>query len=326
VVGDQAWFYTGTESSPTGQVVWICTSVSSDTVHSWSKQDEVVDGNLLVTDTITSDKIKANEIEADRIKNLRGLDVESSTGTVILDVSAGGINLGRVLGAGDFAGLDLLTSANIGVYIDAAAISNAYISDLSASKLTAGIIDASEIVVTNLDAGNINAGTLNADRIALDNVTLDTQSGQLVVKTEGIDSGQLADNAVNTLKVTNNVVTEFDFDEQATYLTGTGGFRNIGTVSVSVGSEDDPADIILLWGLDQEYPSGSGPEWSYRISDGSSDYINRFGMQAQADYPASSYAVRNASSGTYTFYLGWRGSNSNIRAKGWLMALVMKKQ
>jgi hypothetical protein len=65
VVGDQAWFYTGSLSNPTGQSVWICTSVSSSTSHSWVEQNEVIDGNLLVTDTITASVLRIDGITID---------------------------------------------------------------------------------------------------------------------------------------------------------------------------------------------------------------------------------------------------------------------
>lgn len=52
VVGDQAWFFTGNITNPTGQVVWIYEGSST-----WVKQEEVVDGNLLVDGTITADKM-----------------------------------------------------------------------------------------------------------------------------------------------------------------------------------------------------------------------------------------------------------------------------
>lgn len=55
---DQAWFYTGTESSPTGQSVWIY-NLGTDT---WTEQTEVIDGSLLVTETMTADKLVANQL------------------------------------------------------------------------------------------------------------------------------------------------------------------------------------------------------------------------------------------------------------------------
>ena len=57
---DQAWFYTGTAASPTSQGVWLYDSSTPI----WIEQDEVIDGNLLVTGTITSDKIDVTDLSA----------------------------------------------------------------------------------------------------------------------------------------------------------------------------------------------------------------------------------------------------------------------
>jgi len=55
ISSDQAWFYTGAQASPTSQSVWIYTGST------WVKQDEVIDGNLLVRDTLTADKISIGD-------------------------------------------------------------------------------------------------------------------------------------------------------------------------------------------------------------------------------------------------------------------------
>ena len=54
VASDQAWFYKGTLAAPTSQSVWIYNGSS------WTEQDEVIDGNLLVTGTGTFDKLVVN--------------------------------------------------------------------------------------------------------------------------------------------------------------------------------------------------------------------------------------------------------------------------
>lgn len=57
---DQAWFYTGTQSAPTAQNVWIYNG-STDT---WAEQTEVIDGNLLVDGSVTADQLSATSISA----------------------------------------------------------------------------------------------------------------------------------------------------------------------------------------------------------------------------------------------------------------------
>lgn len=65
VDNDQAWFYTGTQANPTSQGVWIYDS-GTDT---WAEQDEVIDGSLLVTKTVTAGAIAiSDETSADRIE------------------------------------------------------------------------------------------------------------------------------------------------------------------------------------------------------------------------------------------------------------------
>ena len=55
---DQAWFYTGTQSSPTAQNVWIYNS-STDI---WVEQTEVIDGSLVVSGTVTADRLESQVI------------------------------------------------------------------------------------------------------------------------------------------------------------------------------------------------------------------------------------------------------------------------
>ena len=54
---DQAWFYTGTQANPTSQSVWIY-DAGTDT---WNEQEEVIDGDLLVTGSINASKIAISD-------------------------------------------------------------------------------------------------------------------------------------------------------------------------------------------------------------------------------------------------------------------------
>ena len=61
VTDDQAWFFTGTESAPSGQKVWIYGGSS------WTEQTEVIRGELLVDGTVTTGEIADGTILADNI-------------------------------------------------------------------------------------------------------------------------------------------------------------------------------------------------------------------------------------------------------------------
>lgn len=76
--GAQAWFYTGTLENPTAQTVWIFNGST------WDHQTKVIDGNLLVSDTVTADAMAANSITAENgaIANLSVDRIKLVTGAV----------------------------------------------------------------------------------------------------------------------------------------------------------------------------------------------------------------------------------------------------
>jgi len=51
--------------------------------------------------------------------------------------------------------------------------------------------------IKTLDADVITAGTINADRLSVDGTTIDTSGGNLIVKTGGVDTTQIASDAVS---------------------------------------------------------------------------------------------------------------------------------
>ncbi len=67
---DQAWFYTGNLSNPTAQAVWIYEEGSGATpADSWNEQEEVIDGDLLVTGSVSAAQIAiSDESAADRVE------------------------------------------------------------------------------------------------------------------------------------------------------------------------------------------------------------------------------------------------------------------
>ena len=69
---------------------------------------------------------------------------------------------------------------------------------ITGDRLVAGTITANELAAGAVSADDITTGTLSADRISIDGVTMDTNaSGELIVKTGGIDTEQLLLGAVS---------------------------------------------------------------------------------------------------------------------------------
>lgn len=121
VVGDQAIFYTGTQANPTATRAFICASVTSDTVHTWTEQVVFIDGNATIAGTLTLDKLAF----------FQGSSIEVSGGTIF--VRSRGITSGLIA-------LNGVEDANIGNdqiqnrHIDTAAVDTAEIASLAVTK------------------------------------------------------------------------------------------------------------------------------------------------------------------------------------------------
>ena len=93
----------------------------------------------------------------------------NSNGT-LSGAGSGQVNLGG-LGAGAFAYLNAITSANVTTYISGAAIGTAQIGVLTAGNIGANTIDASKIAANTITAGQIAANTITADRMSVTNLS-----------------------------------------------------------------------------------------------------------------------------------------------------------
>jgi hypothetical protein len=80
------------------------------------------------------------------------------------------------LGAGGFAYLSQITSANVSTYIAGAAIGTAQVGVLTAGNIGANTIDASKIAANTITAGQIAASTITATQIATNTITADRMS------------------------------------------------------------------------------------------------------------------------------------------------------
>lgn len=125
------------------------------------------------------------------------------------------------LGAGGFAYLSQITSANASTYIAGAAIGTAQVGVLTAGNIGAGTIDATKIAANTITAGQIASNTITADRM---NVTqLSAISANLGAVTAGslnINNKFIVDSSGNTtiqnsttgarLYIANNVIKVYD--------------------------------------------------------------------------------------------------------------------
>ena len=158
-------------------------------VTSWVLFQTYITGSLIVQNTITADKMVTGIMSADNTLT-RGLTVRDNSGNILLaagnplnytnitpssgwlnsnitinsngtlsGAGGGSVSLGG-LGAGAFATLSQITSANVTTYIAGAAIGTAQVGVLTAGNIGAGTIDATKIAANTITAGLINSSTI----------------------------------------------------------------------------------------------------------------------------------------------------------------------
>lgn len=114
------------------------------------------------------------------------------------------------------------------------------VTSIDGGKITTGTLNAANVNVINLNAGNISTGSLSTSRLLIDNVTIDSDgSGNLIVKTNGVDTTQLAVRAVGAMNV-NGASGSSSFGDGRS---GT-NFNNLSTMSFTSGE----AGVYLIVG------------------------------------------------------------------------------
>ena len=89
---------------------------------------------------------------------------------------------------------------------------------LTADSIVAGTIDAGVVTVNNLDATKITAGSLEADHIKLTGSQLQNSGGVLVISSGGVNTAELANDAVDTSKIAATL-------QSTNYVSGTSGWQ-----------------------------------------------------------------------------------------------------
>ena len=179
--------------------------------------DAVTDAKI---NSLSANKITAGTIDASQITvtNLNATNITSGTlATARLNVSDI-ISTGSIIVSGDNVS-DLTNNSG---FINGSAV-NSNVTNISGGAIqtgtvaaaridVSGVISAGSIIVssnltdgsTSISGGNINTGTINANRLQIDDVTIDTDgSGNLIIKSGGVDTTQIKDNAITDTKVLN---------------------------------------------------------------------------------------------------------------------------
>jgi hypothetical protein len=197
--------------------------IADDAVTTAKIIDDAVTNALIATDAVNQDSIAANAVTASEIVAGTITTSEIASSTIV----AGNIASGT------------LTSAS-GVF-----------GTISADDVTTGTLNASNVAVTNLNADNITTGTLNANNLQIDDVTIDTDgSGNLIVKSGGVGTTQIADDAVTDAKVSNlsaNSITTGTLDSSLINA-NTLNVKHFANVSADILAHDGVAVPLSVFG------------------------------------------------------------------------------
>jgi len=201
VIGDQATFFEGTIANFTGTATW------SYDGSIWINQAEIIDGDLIVTGTVTTDKIFANAITADKIA------------------------------ANQISADQIASNAITANLIAANQIST---SELAANSVTTNTIAANQITTTQIAAGSVKAESVQANSVVaelLASTTVEachitTQSlSSLSANLGAITGGTLRSTGANAPPDANNPPSG---NEAGAFLDLTGGKFTFGNSSKNI--------------------------------------------------------------------------------------------
>ncbi len=206
--------------------------------------DDAVTNALIATDAVNQDSIAANSVTA----------VEIVANTITASEIAASTITSAQIAANTIVADDIAT----GTLTSASGVFGA----ISADDITTGTLNATNVTVTNLDADNITTGSLNADLLQIDDVTIDTDgSGNLIVKSGGIDTTQIADDAVTDAKVSNlsaNSITTGTLDS-GLINTNTLNVKHFDNVSTDIKSHLTTETFVPLSRDGQAYVQRTSP-------------------------------------------------------------------
>jgi len=199
----------GSESSP----ATLTFTIGDAPTGSADIKDDAVITDKIINDAITTPKILNDAVTDAKINSLSANKITAGTidasQITVTNLDADNITSGT-LATARLNVTDIISTGNI---IVTSNLTDGTTS-ISGSNIDTGTINASVVNVTNINADNVSTGTLNANRIQIDNVTIDTDgSGNLIIKSGGVDTNQLADASVNNDKIDSISATKITADQ-----------------------------------------------------------------------------------------------------------------
>jgi len=182
---------------------------------------------------------------------------------------------------------------------------------ITSNKIAANAITANKISSNSITSNKIAANAVTADKIVLDNATITGDGDQIKIRNLGVDTLQIADNAVI-----------IPYAQTVTGMTtqGNGGYQEVQWINVTL---DQTARLLIFWSASQFYGQGIRA-WNSQLR------INNVlkqlrGGQSVTVSPDHMYSEVYGP-GTYRVAIWWYGQDSGVRIQDrTLVALGAKK-
>ena len=228
-------------------------SESSPATLTFTVGDEPTVGTDIKDGSITTDKISDSSISTAKIINDNVTNALIATDAVNQDsIAANSVTASEIV-AGSITTSEIASATILAGNIASGTLTSAsgVFGTISADDVTTGTLNASNVAVTNLNADNITTGTLNANNLQIDDVTIDTDgSGNLIVKSGGVGTTQIADDAVTDAKVSNlsaSSITTGSLDSSLINV-NTLNVKHFANVSADILAHDGVAVPLSVFG------------------------------------------------------------------------------
>ncbi len=143
-----------------------------------------------------------------------------------------------------------------------------------------------------------------------------------------VDTAQINNAAVETLKIAGNAVTVPVYAE-GSQISGTGSFR--GAVSAFIGGIVDPLvvyDILVIWNFKHGYTTGVEQQWGYQVLFNGVVQEERDGMIFGNDYPTGMHLIETIQGGlgeVPSVQIKWKGANSDLTCRGRVVLIAVQR-
>ena len=210
IENDQAWFFTGSESSPNSQSVWVYTGGSPD---EWTNQSDIIDGQLIIANTISSTELAQNAVLTENIGANQILAQLIAANQILSNLIASNQILANMIAANQIF-TDMIAANQIvsdliaanSINTDLLESNSITTEQLSANSITANNIAANSISTNELAANSITTEELSANSVTANNISANSITAEELAA-NSVTANNIAANSISTDELAANSIT-----------------------------------------------------------------------------------------------------------------------